>query len=94
MNYGGYGTPMSNGNPWSEWKEHYCWIPKRVTIAVPVVNPASDMPYVMVSKWVWLKTIYYRHRVNIWYDGRYSGKTKYDYEYAENLFELIKRVSE
>ena len=82
MNYGGVGSNQSNTRPWSPWKEKFCWWPTRIVLT-------AEHPYdFSYSKHVWLKKIFVRRRPR--YPSNDTEQT-YEYEYAEDLFDLMKQ---
>ena len=80
MNYGGYQEPK-----WEPWQQKFCWLPKKIIITVAF----DDSPYrnsYNMTKWVWFKTIFVRKRIKMHYP-----ETTYEYEYAEDLFDLMRQ---
>ena len=67
---------------WEPWREKFCWFPTRITLDA---HEPYDYRY---SKYVWLKRIYVRRHVTHLHFGE---KHYYDYQYAEDLFEMIKK---
>ena len=77
LNYGGYTEPK-----WEDWQEKFCWLPTKIIVK-------AEAPYdISYYKYVWLKRIYFRRRLVSFYP-----QYNYQYEYAEDLFDLIKRES-
>ena len=82
VNYGGHKELN-----WEDWQEKFCWLPGRIIIKV-MTDDEPYRPFWKVYKWVWWRTIYSRRRIIL-----HFPETKYEYEYAEDLFDLIKQES-
>jgi len=82
VNYGGY------KETWSPWQAKFCWFPTKIIIKVPT-DDAPNRTYWEVSKFVWWRTIYVRQRIKT-----HFPENNYEYEYAEDLFDLIKKESQ
>jgi hypothetical protein len=75
-------------NPWSPWQEKFYWYPKRIIINTNIDEGWAAGVNIRTTKWIWLKTIYVRRRCIVFYPDY-----RYEYEYAEDLFDLINRES-
>lgn len=73
---------------WEPWKEKFCWFPTRIVVIV-LVDDNPYRPFYKMANWVWLKTIFVRKRLIITYS---EDKYEYEYEYAEDLFDLMKKT--
>lgn len=82
VNYGGYQEPQ-----WEPWQSKFCWLPTKIVMQVST-DDGPYRPYWKVSKLVWWRTIYIRRRLITHYP-----ENNYEYEYAEDLFDLIKKES-
>ena len=80
MNYGGVGFTEARTIPWGPWKEKFCWWPTQIVLR-------AEYPYdYSYSKYVWFKKIYLRRRLRAHYP-----ENNFEYEYAEDLFDLMKQ---
>lgn len=82
MNYGGYVEPA-----WEPWQSKFCWLPTKIETKV-IMNDKPLRPYYVTHKWIWLRTIYFRRR------ELSKINDTYEYEYADDLFELMKKDSD
>ena len=83
VNYGGFEQPN-----WDAWQEKFFWYPKKIVVNRQLPDTRV---YLKVSKWIWLKTIYVRRRRVKFFPT--ISPVDFEYEYAEDLFDLIKKES-
>lgn len=87
VNLGGYQEPQ-----WKAWQKKFCWVPKKITLIGIVTSDSSIELGIRYTKWVWLKTIYVRKRAKFG-PIAYPHMT-YEYQYAEDLFDLMQKESQ
>lgn len=70
------------------WKKKFLWLPKKITFT-DIQNE------VILSKWMWLTTVYVRTKVHFYYsEGTLIDVTKTieTNEYAQDLFDILKKT--
>jgi len=70
------------------WQKKFLWFPKKITFT----NIQGE---VTLTKWMWLTNIYVRSKVHFYYSEGILvdiTKTIQTYEYAEDLFDIIKKT--
>jgi len=83
-----YADLRPDNNGWGPWKKKFLWIPKKITFADIQDQTTS-------TSWMWLKTIYVRSKISFHYSEGVLidiTTTLRTYEYAENLFDLMKKI--
>ena len=78
--------PKKDG--WSPWKKKFLWLPRKITFDDVHSSTTS-------TRWIWLQEIYVRHKLSfreskgLMVDITTTSRT---YEYAEDLFDMMKRT--
>jgi hypothetical protein len=82
-----YNDLRPNKNGWSQWKKKFLWFPRKITFEDVLSSTKT-------TRWIWLQDVYVRHKLSYQYSQGLLidiTTTLRTYEYAEDLFDMMKR---